>query len=63
MSSATNFDAQYAQMNRALFQNVNNKKILMFKPSSRVGFEKPFKTASNVRNKFKTGQLCHCIQF
>ena len=42
-----NFVAQFAQINRALFQNVNKKKILVLNPSSRVGFEGPFKTASS----------------
>ena len=45
---------QYSQINRALLQNGNENKILMLKPSSRVGFERPFKTASNVRTKFDT---------
>ena len=51
-----NFVAQFAQINRALFQNVNKKRILVLNPSSRVGFEWPFKTASSELKKFKTGQ-------
>ena len=51
-----NFVAQFARINRALFQNVNKRKILVLKPSSRLGFERPFKTAANERKKFKKGQ-------
>ena len=51
-----NFVAQFAQINRAQFQNVNKMKILVLNPSSRVGFERPFKTASSELRKFKTGQ-------
>jgi len=51
-----NFIAQFAQINRALFRNVNKKKIFVLKPSSRVGLERPFKTASSLLKKFKTGQ-------
>ena len=36
---------------RAQFQNVNKKKILVLNPSSRVGFERPFKTASSELKK------------
>ena len=46
-----NFVAQFAQINRAQFQNVNKKKILVLNPSSRVGFEGPFKTASSELKK------------
>ena len=51
-----NFVAQFAQINRAQFQNVNKKKILVLNPSSRVGFEGLFKTASSELKKFQTGQ-------
>ena len=34
-------NAQFAQINGALFQNVNKKKFLVLKPSSRVVFERP----------------------
>ena len=44
------------RINRVLFQNVSKKKILVLKPSSRVGFERPFKTASSMLKKFKFGQ-------
>jgi len=50
-----NFVGQFAQI-RALFQNVNKKKIIELNPSSRVGFEGSFKTASSELKKFKTGQ-------
>ena len=48
-----NFVSQFAQINRALFENENKKKILILKPSSKVGFKRPFKTASNVLKKAK----------
>ena len=40
----------------AQVQKGNKKKTLVLKPSSRVAFKSPFKTALNVRKKFKTGQ-------
>ena len=43
-----NFCAHFAETNTALVQKVNKKKILVLKPSSRVVFESPFKTALNV---------------
>ena len=49
-----NFVAHFAQMkNRALFQNMNEKKILVLDPSSRVGFEGSFKTASSQLKKYQ----------
>ena len=51
-----NFVAQFAQINWALFQNVKKKKIRVRKLFSRVGFERPLKTASSELRKFKTGQ-------
>ena len=43
-----NFCAHFAQTNKAQVQKGNKKKILVLKPSSRVAFENPFKTALNV---------------
>ena len=51
-----NFCAHFAQTNTAQVHKGNKKKILVLKPSSRVAFKSPFKTALNVRKKFKTGQ-------
>ena len=42
---------------RAQFQNVNKKKILVLNPSSRVGFEGPFKTASSELKKIQNWKV------
>ena len=52
-----NFCAHFAQTNTAQVHKGNKKRILVSKPSSRITFKSPFKTALNVRKKFKTG-LC-----